>query len=254
MKTNIFNFRTWALVFASATMISSCANVSIEEDEAYTSSSDAKMEQGSGKYDLSDFDAIEANGVANVILTQDSVFKFEIKGDKNIVKRMKVKQNGSTVIIEDNSDWLDKIEGGKCVINISLPILRSLEVSGANSTRTTNTFKQDKDIDLDLSGAGSINLSVEVPAISIDASGATSIYLKGKADNLIVDMSGAGSVEAMDLQANTATISSSGAGNVAVRVDRQLKVDASGVGAVRYKGDPHVQKDISGMASVKKVD
>lgn len=255
MKTNIFDLRAWALVLGLATLTSSCANVSIEEDEAYTSSSSgATVERGAGKYDLSGFDAIEANGVASIVLTQDSAFRVEIKGDESIVKRMKIEQSGNKLIIDDNSDWLDKIDGGKCVISISMPTLRSLEVSGANSTKTTNTFIQDKEIDLDLSGAGSISLSIEAPAIAIDASGATSINLKGKADRLAVDMSGAGSVEAMDLETNITSISSSGAGSVAVWVNRDLKVDASGVGAVRYKGNPEVKKDISGMASVKKVD
>ena len=252
MKTSILNLKTWALALGIVAALSACGNVSVEVDEAYTTASGAQ--ESSGQYNFTDFDAIEANGVASIVLTQDSVFKFEVKGDKNVISRMKIEQDGSTLIIDDKTDWLDKIEGGKCEIHISLPVLKSIEVSGANSTKTTNTFVQSKEIALDLSGAGSINLSVEAPALTIDASGATSIKLKGKVDQFVVDMSGAGSVEAMDLETNTATISSSGAGSVTVWANQLLKIDASGVGAVQYKGNATVEKDISGMASVKKVD
>lgn len=254
MKTTIFNLKHLVLAMGATAFLTSCGNVAVEVDEAYTTLKESDAKNASGVYNYSDFNAIEANGAASIYLTQDSVYKFEMKGDKNLISRMKVKQVGNKLVIDDDTDWLDKIEGQKCEIHISLPVLKSLELSGANSTKTTNLFKQSEGITMDLSGAGSMNLNVEAPSLSIDASGATSLNLRGKVTTFKVDMSGAGSVSAMELETEDAEIESSGAGSVSVWANQSLKVDASGVGAVKYKGNATVTKDISGMASVSKVD
>lgn len=246
-----------AAVLLSAALIS-CSDVVVENKKAYRSASDTsgdnEGESRGGVYNFRNFSEVEANGASKVILTQDSVYKVSVVGDKGVERYIEISQDGNRLIVDEKSDWIDRIDMGKCEVHISLPVLTAYHLSGANSTTMTNTFKQNAAMLLDMSGAGSFKLKVEVPEITIDASGASSVNLQGKAGTLNVDMSGAGSVEAGNLEVNVANVESSGAGSLELWVNQHLKVDASGVGSVRYKGNPSVTKEVSGMASVKKVD
>lgn len=245
-----------AIVLSGA--FTSCTDVVVENKKAYRSANDSLDENtgtsGDGVYDFRNFSEVEANGASKVILTQDSVYKVSVVGDKGVERYIEITQDGNRLIVDEKSDWIDRIDMGKCEVHISLPVLTAYHLSGANSTTMTNTFKQNTGMLLDMSGAGSFKLKVEVPEITIDASGASSVNLQGKAGTLNVDMSGAGSVEAGNLEVNVANVESSGAGSLELWVNQHLKVDASGVGSVRYKGNPSVTKEVSGMASVKKVD
>lgn len=245
-----------AIVLSGA--FTSCTDVVVENKKAYRSANDSSDENtgtsADGAYDFRNFSEVEANGASKVILTQDSVYKVSVVGDKGVERYIEITQDGNRLIVDEKSDWIDRIDMGKCEVHISLPVLTAYHLSGANSTTMTNTFKQNTGMLLDMSGAGSFKLKVEVPEITIDASGASSVDLQGKAGTLNVDMSGAGSVEAGNLEVNVANVESSGAGSLELWVNQHLKVDASGVGSVRYKGNPSVTKEVSGMASVKKVD
>jgi len=258
MKRIYTSFVVLAAVVLCSSTFTACTDVVVEEKKAYRSPSDTTEEPGerggNGVYDFSNFSEVEANGASKVVLTQDSVYKVSVVGDKGVERYIEISQSGNRLIVDEKSDWIDRIDMGKCEVHISLPVLRVYHLSGANSTTMTNTFKQNEGMILDMSGAGSFKLKVEVPEITIDASGASSVNLQGKAGTLNVDMSGAGSVEAGDLEVNMANVSSSGAGSMVLWVNQHLAVDASGVGSVRYKGNPSVTKEVSGMASVKKMD
>lgn len=258
MKRIYTSFVVLAAVVLCSSTFNACTDVVVEEKKAYRSPSDTTEEPGerggNGAYDFSNFSEVEANGASKVVLTQDSVYKVSIVGDKGVERYIEISQSGNRLIVDEKSDWIDRIDMGKCEVHISLPVLRVYHLSGANSTTMTNTFKQNEGMILDMSGAGSFKLKVEVPEITIDASGASSVNLQGKAGTLNVDMSGAGNVEAGDLEVNMANVSSSGAGSMVLWVNQHLAVDASGVGSVRYKGNPSVTKEVSGMASVKKMD
>ncbi len=245
------------VVALSGSLFTACTGVVVEDNKAYRSPSDTADNDGkavNGAYDFSNFTEVEASGASKVMLTQDSVFKVSVVGDKGVERYIEISQSGNRLIVEERSDWVDRIDMGKCEVHISLPVLKAYHLSGANSTTMTNTFRQNEGMMLDMSGAGSLKLKVEVPEITIDASGASNVNLQGKAGTLNVDMSGAGSVEAGDLEVSMANVSSSGAGSMVLWVNQHLEVDASGIGSVRYKGNPSVTKEVSGMASVKKMD
>jgi hypothetical protein len=254
---NMFSSILIAGAILTSTSFVSCGHITVETDEEYTRDKEKGVSvtiKNSQQLDFKDFDKIEAHGASTIVLTQSEEFGVAITGDEQAKKHISFSLEGDKLVIDEKSNWLERLDRGKYEIHIRLPKLTSFELSGANSTRCTNTFKQDEALFLDLSGAGSIKLDVEAPSLVIDAGGASSIVLKGRVDNFEVDMSGAGSLNAMDLETNNAVISSSGAGSVSVWANQKLKVDASGVGAVKYKGDAQLTKSVSGMASVKKVE
>ena len=105
---------------------------------------------------------------------------------------------------------------------------------------------------------GAIKLTVKQlsgPIFALEAKGASQVSLDGSVDRLLVDMTGASQLAAAGLQAKTAEISTTGAGDAEVAVTDTLKVVITGAGKVTYSGNPPtIKKQITGAGSIRHKD
>ena len=105
---------------------------------------------------------------------------------------------------------------------------------------------------------GAVKLTVKQlsgPTFALESKGASEISLDGKVDRLLVDMTGASQLAAVGLQAKTAEISTTGAGDAEVAVTDTLKVVITGAGKVTYSGNPPtINKQITGAGSIRHRD
>jgi len=93
------------------------------------------------------------------------------------------------------------------------------------------------------------------PIFALEAKGASRVSLDGSVDRLLVDMTGASQLTAAGLQAKTAEISTTGAGDAEVAVSDMLKVAITGAGKVTYSGNPPtIKKQITGAGSIRHKD
>jgi len=93
------------------------------------------------------------------------------------------------------------------------------------------------------------------PIFALEAKGASRVSLDGSVDRLLVDMTGASQLTAAGLQAKTAEISTTGAGDAEVAVSDMLKVAITGAGKVTYSGNPPtIKKQITGAGSIRHRD
>src|SRR6478672_3782381 len=93
------------------------------------------------------------------------------------------------------------------------------------------------------------------PIFALEAKGASRVSLDGSVDRLLVDMTGASQLTAAGLQAKTAEISTTGAGDAEVAVSHTLKVVITGAGKVTYSGNPPtIKKQITGAGSIRHKD
>ena len=93
------------------------------------------------------------------------------------------------------------------------------------------------------------------PIFALEAKGASRVSLDGSVDRLLVDMTGASQLTAAGLQAKTAEISTTGAGDAEVAVSDTLKVAITGAGKVTYSGNPPtIKKQITGAGSIRHRD
>jgi len=93
------------------------------------------------------------------------------------------------------------------------------------------------------------------PIFALEAKGASQVLLDGNVDRLLVDMTGASQLTAAGLQAKTAEISTTGAGDAEVAVSDTLKVAITGAGKVTYSGNPPtIKKQITGAGSIRHKD
>jgi hypothetical protein len=105
---------------------------------------------------------------------------------------------------------------------------------------------------------GAVKLTVKQlngPIFALESTGASEVTLDGSIDRLLVDMTGASQLVADRLQAKTAEISTTGAGDADVAVSDTLKVVITGAGKVTYSGNPPtIKKQITGAGSIRHKD
>lgn len=104
---------------------------------------------------------------------------------------------------------------------------------------------------------GAVKLTVKQlsgPSFALESQGASEVSLDGSVDRLLVDMTGASQLVADALQAKTAEISTTGAGDAEVGVSDTLKVVITGAGKVTYSGNPAITKQITGAGTIRRRD
>jgi len=105
---------------------------------------------------------------------------------------------------------------------------------------------------------GAVKLTVKQlrgAIFALESKGASEVVLDGSIDQLLVDMTGASQLSAAGLQAKTAEISTTGAGDADVAVSDSLKVVITGAGKVTYSGSPPtIKKQITGAGTIRHKD
>ena len=104
---------------------------------------------------------------------------------------------------------------------------------------------------------GAVKLTVKQlsgPVFALESKGASQVSLDGNIDRLLVDMTGASQLAADGLQAKTAEISTTGAGDAEIAVIDSLNVVITGAGKVTYSGNPTIKKQITGAGTIRHKD
>ena len=216
----------------------------------------AIKEHGNGnliteKRSVGSFDNIKIAGAYSVFLSENSSEGITIEADDNLMEYISTIVNGSTLIIEND----EKIKSSKGIsIYIDYKHLDKIDISGACELKNEEVLKTD-DFQLKMSGAGDVELRVDVESFELNLSGAGDIELKGVANTFDVQMSGAGNLDAYDLDSRHCIIDIGGVGSANVRAEEEINAKISGVGNVSYKGNPTlVDTKISGLGNIERKD
>ena len=182
--------------------------------------------------------------------------------------------NQESLEIEIDEDYMDdvitEVRGGRLTIKmrdqsgrrsyrmretprayLTVKSLESISASGAVSIKTMQTLESNK-MSIDISGASSLSLDLDIDDLNLEVSGSCVINLKGRADRQTVRITGASTYSAYDLQNKIADLRISGASNARVNVSERLEANVSGASSVRYRGSASVDSDTSGASSVRK--
>ncbi len=228
---------------------------------------------------LNDFTKISFRYPGKVYLRQGSPQKVELEGSKKALEEVDTEVEGNKLIIGKEGNWMDWNWGDdeKITVYITVPNIEGISVSGSGDLVGETKITSD-DLDLAVSGSGSIDVDVEVSG-DIDASvsgsgdlsvkgncrsfesnvsgsggirlsmnikemadfgvsGSGKIMASGSTETVKTSISGSGRVLASDLQADRCDIRISGSGSVEINVKTELDATISGSGSVSYKGNP----------------
>ncbi len=199
------------------------------------------------------FKDIDAGSAMNIYLKQGPDYSIRIDAEENILKLMKVTREGDKLVI-GLKDGVNINPTKDIKVYITAPDFQALEGSGACNYISQGNIKGNV-IKLDLSGASSSQLDVEVNKLAIEASGASEITLKGKAAYFSVEGSGNTVIHSFPLLSDHTKVDISGSGEAEVYAGQSLEVSISGSGEVSYKGSPSsIKKDISGAGNINQVN
>ncbi|MEO1053885.1 MAG: head GIN domain-containing protein [Bacteroidota bacterium] len=212
------------------------------------------VERGSGNRstevrEIEGFEEIEFSGSYSVYLEEGETEKVTITADDNLHQYITTENRGGKLAIDSEKN-LSSRKGIE--VYVTYKKLTGIYMSGASSVQNEGTLTGDQ-LRLSLSGAGSVDLKLELESLDLSISGAGSARLSGSCDKQNVSMSGAGGLKSYDLVSNTCYIGISGVGGAEITVLEKLSASVSGVGGIDYKGDPEIlQKDVSGIGSIER--
>ena len=138
-------------------------------------------------------------------------------------KELRIRVNGSSKI--------SPTQGMQ--IEISVPDLNSLELSGGTTTSVTG---------------------LKPAVFDVQLSGNHDLQCEGQADQFHIQAQGACKILAAKLTSKSATINLVGSGSVDVQASETLDVKIAGTGRVRYVGDPAITQSIAGAGKIEKLD
>lgn len=198
------------------------------------------------KFYLPAFTGVKLEGIGEVIIQRGDDQEVYVETDRNLLDYLETDVH--------NGLWTIGYE--RCVRNvtrltvyITVPEMDRLIVSGSGSITGEDTFSGDE-LEVTLSGSGSIGFAYEGNIVDAVLSGSGYIDLYGSTDYMNVIVSGSGDVRAFDMVSHECDVYISGSGDVRVTVEDFLKVRISGSGDVLYRGHPQLDIDISGTGSV----
>jgi len=207
---------------------------------------------------LPPFRRLVIEGFADVTLVQGATESITVEGARRQLRTMEISAKDGTLRIASYQVerwWQNMLTGGArpVRVTVNLRVLDAISVEGAVKIRSEQ-LKSDR-LAVSASGATSVRImNLEAKELAVDGSGAVKLEIAGRAVAQTIEISGAGDYRAADLASDTAKVTVSGAGRVAVRVEKTLDLDLSGAATVEYVGDPKINRQVSGVGRVKRRD
>lgn len=183
--------------------------------------------------DIPKFNSLSVGGAFNVYFTQADKTSLIVEADENLLPKIETDVTGDKLSISSNN-----IKNATALnIYVSNPEIEKIDVSGAASFKSENTFTG-KSLVLRASGASQVNLDVEVEELETKASGASDVKLSGSAFYHRISASGAAEVKASGLVTNTSDADASGASEIRINATEEVTSSKSGAGSISVAGNP----------------
>jgi hypothetical protein len=183
-------------------------------------------------------------------LRQGNEESLRIEADEDIFHKLDVEVRDSVLYI-DSDRRNRELDNWDVEVYLTVKTLNSIDIGGAVEMNTSGTLKTNR-LELTVSGAADIELSINAEKFLADFSGAVKADIEGRANYVVMDMSGASKVDAEDLVTDAFYLDFSGFGKADIYAEKVLKVDMSGMGIVKYGGNPKkVDANSSGLGVIK---
>ncbi len=215
---------------------------------------------------------VQLGGVINLHIKQGATPSLVLIGDKEVIGKVLVTQNGDTLNIdsEGTSKWhFGHNKKNNVRAELTVPNLNELTSHGVGSTEVqgftgaalkltldgAGSVKVDsayKNLNAQLGGVGSMTFkAANADQVDLKLRGAGSIEIDGTSKVLRADLGGVGSLDAKKLVAEAVELDMSGLGGATVHAKNSAKVKLSGMGSATVYGNPPARTaDAKGMGSV----
>jgi len=206
-------------------------------------------------FNFSDFTRVDVGSAFEVEVVQSGSYSVEVTVDDNLFKYVDVSKSGDTLKIGLNTVTL--LGPTTLKAKIAMPELRGVGFSGA-TRGTVSGFSSTEYLDIDLSGASSVDLvgmsagdakfnvsgaskvtgDITAADTEFDVSGASTVQLEGSAGDIVVEASGASRVKLAGFTVSNADVILGGASTGTINLAGSLDADLSGASKLSYIGEP----------------
>jgi len=189
--------------------------------------------------DVTGFNSIDLKIWATVYVTQDNHFSVQVTGPQEWLEKISTEVDDEDLEISvESKDWSKDFMKNKpdVIINISMPKINELNVSGSGTITSQNSILTDM-LSLDIHGSGTINVA-EFKAGKFQTGVYGSGYInigKGTAESIEEEVQGSGSIKSSSLMGSLVSISLAGSGDIKVEdvSSEKLEAETSGSGNVK---------------------
>ncbi|SFF57644.1 head GIN domain-containing protein [Thermoflexibacter ruber] len=193
------------------------------------------LAQGVEDRNIEEFDRIDASGYFDIYLKKGDKPSLRVESKRLSLDEIITRVSGTTLRIETTRRHFRDEE--RSIIYVTYTNLKDIYASVAGNIIGESPIQGEK-LRIEMSGAGNIELEVEVQNLDVRLSGVGNLEIMGKTKDLEVDMSGTGAFRGFKLKAENAEVFMSGVGKAQVYATERLIAETSGIGSIRYRGEP----------------
>jgi len=178
-------------------------------------------------------------------------YSVELKADRDFLEEIETNVTDGRLVIRHDNGF--RFNNKKVIINITMPSLEALGVSGSGRAELIDAVKAGS-LKLSVSGSGRLYINdaiVDEMECGISGSGDVIINGMGTVNEASIGISGSGNYSGDDLKIGEAEINISGSGSCLCNVTETLEAHVSGSGNVTYIGNPKVDARVSGSGRVR---
>ncbi len=197
------------------------------------------------------FTGVSAGSVFKVSIAQSDDFSVTLNVPEEFLELIQTRVENDVLYLE--FEGRDRRVRG-LEVSIGAPGYNFLQASGASTIKSLTAIIADS-LELIVSGASNMDLTLDVESLKSTVSGASGITLSGNAATHELVASGVSSVRAYGLDTHTANVKSSGTSSLRIRVTDTISAEASGTSSITVRGNPpNSQYSASAAASVRGLD
>jgi hypothetical protein len=192
-------------------------------------------------------------GLGNVYLSRGDEQSFKIESNQDLSKKIRTEVFNNELIISFHDIlpvWL--VTMPKLDFHITMKEFIGCRVTGVGKIMSKGPLEC-SNAEIVNTGVGGIHLQLKANHVKGSLSGVGEITLMGETEILDLELTGTGKVDAYNLVAKDATVTSRGIGECIVNVTDTLKVHSSGIGNIKYKGNPKLESTQGGLGGIKNI-
>ncbi|RZA29546.1 MAG: DUF2807 domain-containing protein [Lysobacteraceae bacterium] len=214
---------------------------------------------------------VKLDGVVDVRIRQGSTPLLVLTGDPRLLGKTTTLQSGDTLNIGTETKGVSINLGRSMGLHAELTLPNLREVSSESVGGTVVSGFSGDELELNLDGAGSMNVScnyrvltanlggvgslkvhgINSESVELNLSGAGYVTLSGRSRTLKAELGGLGGLDAQAFSAENVTLELSGLGNATVTARDSANLSLSGMGSVTVHGKPQNRKvSVDGLGKV----
>ncbi len=183
-------------------------------------------------FTVDSFDEVDVTGAMIVRIEPGDVFRVVADGNQKDLDQLRVDVDGRTLKVSPNSKGLFNFNSGSNVrVTITMPKIEGLNLTGASRAQVSG-FSPFNKLEVDLTGASTALIDVNVERLDVDLTGASKVRLQGKTDELKGSMTGASLINAKGMTINKADVRASGASRGILGQVNELEENTSGASSI----------------------